>query len=216
MPVHHLRAVANSLRIARVNCFRLTAILTTLLLVSGCHWSSSNNQRVSQPNVALASTSREWAVRIEKPGLPNLRRVSEDLFAGGEPTTEGFRQLKAMGVKTVINLRFFHDDGRRIAGTDLAYEEIPMNTWHTEDEDVVRFLKLLANRNRAPFFVYCRHGADRSGLLCAVYRIVIQGWTKNEAIAEMTQGGFGFHGIWQNLIDYLRKLDLEKIKRQIQ
>lgn len=216
MLVHHLRAVANSLTIARVNSFRLTAILTAMLLVSGCEWFSANDQRVSQPDGTLEAPSREWAVRIEKSGLPNLRRVSEDLFAGGEPTAEGFRQLKVMGVKTVINLRFFHDDGKRITGTDLAYEEIPMNTWHAEDEDVVRFLKLLANRDRAPFFIYCRHGADRSGLLCAVYRIVIQGWTKDEAISEMTQGGFGFHGVWQNLIDYLRKLDVEKMKRQIQ
>lgn len=30
----------------------------------------------------------------------------------------------------------------------------------------------------------------------------------------MTQGGFEFHGIWQNLVDYLRKLDVEKLKRQ--
>jgi protein tyrosine phosphatase (PTP) superfamily phosphohydrolase (DUF442 family) len=200
---------------ARVNSVRLTAILTTMLLVSGCDWLSVNDQRVSQLNGATAALSREWAVRIERSGLPNLRRVSDDLYAGGEPTEEGFRQLKAMGVKTVINLRFFHDDGKRIAGADLAYEEIPMNTWHAEDEDVVCFLKLLANRDRAPFFIYCRHGADRSGLLCAVYRIVIQGWTKDEAIAEMTQGGFGFHGVWQNLVDYLRKLDVEKMKRQI-
>ena len=192
------------------------AILIVPLLVSGCQWRSVNDPRVPQSNVTVAAPSRERAVRIEKSGLPNFRRISDDLCAGGEPTVEGFRQLKAMGVKTVINLRFFHKNSEKISSTGLAYEEIPMNTWHAEDEDVIRFLKLLADRNRSPFFVYCQHGADRTGLLCAVYRIVIQGWTKDEAIAEMTQGGFGFHGIWQNLVDYLRKLDVEKLKRQLQ
>jgi hypothetical protein len=47
----------------------------------------------------------------------------------------------------------------------------------------------------------------------AGYRIVIQGWTKEEAIAEMTDGGFGFHSIWSNLVDYLRELDVARLKR---
>jgi protein tyrosine/serine phosphatase len=161
-------------------------------------------------------SSRGWAVRIEKAGLPNLHRISNDLYGGGQPTAEGFRQLKTMGVKTVINLRFFHRGREKIAGTNLAYEEVPMNVWHAEDEDAARFLKLLEDRNRAPFYFYCHLGSDRSGLMCAVYRIIIQGWTKDEAIAEMTQGGFGFHGVFQNLVDYLRKLDVENLKRQIQ
>jgi len=191
----------------------VTVILIATLLVSGCQSLSVNERRVPQPNPTSAVPSRVWAVPLEKPGLPNLRRVSDDFYGGGQPTAEGFRQLKAMGVKTVINLRFFHNDRDKIAGMDLAYEEIPMNAWHAEDEDAVRFLKLLADRNRAPFFVHCRDGADRTGLLGAVYRIVIQGWTKDEAIAEMTQGGFGFHGIWADLVDYLRQLDVEKLKQ---
>ena len=28
----------------------------------------------------------------------------------------------------------------------------------------------------------------------------------------MTRGGFGFHAIWENLEDYVRELDIEKIK----
>jgi len=159
--------------------------------------------------------SHEWAVSIEKPGLRNLHRISEDLYGGGQPTAEGFRELKAMGVKTVISLRFFHRNRKEIVGTDLVYEEVPMNVWHAEDEDAARFLKLLADRNRAPFYFYCHLGADRTGLMCAVYRIVIQGWTKDEAIAEMTRGGFGFHAVFPNLVHYLRKLDVEKLKRQI-
>jgi len=191
-----------------------TLILVATLLISGCRSTSADERQAPQPNVPLSSSSRVWAVRIEKPGLPNLHRVSGDLYRGAQPTAEGFRQLKAMSVKTIINLRFFYDDREKFAGTDLAYEEIWMNAWHAEDEDVIRFLKLVSDRSRAPFFIHCQHGADRTGMMCAVYCIVIQGWTKDEAIAEMTQGGFGFHGIWQNLIEYVRNLDVKKLKRQ--
>jgi hypothetical protein len=30
----------------------------------------------------------------------------------------------------------------------------------------------------------------------------------------MTHGGFGFHPIWGNLVDYLRNLDVERLKRE--
>jgi len=59
-----------------------------------------------------------------------------------------------------------------------------------------------------------QYGADRTGTMCAIYRIAIEAWTKEEAVAEMTRGGFGYHGIWKNLVDYIQDLDIEKIKRK--
>jgi len=49
-------------------------------------------------------------------------------------------------------------------------------------------------------------------MMCAVYRIVVQGWTKDAAIKEMTGGGFGLHAVWQNRVEYVRQLNVEKIK----
>jgi hypothetical protein len=49
--------------------------------------------------------------------------------------------------------------------------------------------------------------------MCAVYRIAVQDWTRDEAIEEMTKGGFGHHAIWKNLVDFIRTLDVEQIKR---
>ena len=161
-----------------------------------------------------SATKRARATPIEKPGLPNLHRVSDDLYRGAQPTAEGIRQLKAMGIRTVINQRSLHSDRDEIGKTALAYEHIPMETWDPEGKDVVRFLKLVADKDRTPVFVHCQHGADRTGTMCAIYRMAVQGWTKEEAIDEMTNGGFGFHKIWQNLVRYVRNLDVEHIKKQ--
>ena len=49
--------------------------------------------------------------------------------------------------------------------------------------------------------------------MCTLYRIVVEGWTKEEAIREMTQGGFGFHEIWENLSDWVQKLDIDAITK---
>jgi tyrosine-protein phosphatase SIW14 len=167
-----------------------------------------NNQRQAE----TIHAQNKWAERIELPGLPNLHKVSDDLYRGAQPTAEGMKQLKKLGIKTVVNLRSLHSDHNAIKDTELAYEHINMTTWNTEDKDVIRFLQIVTDSNRTPVFVHCQHGADRTGTMCAIYRITIQGWSKNEAVEEMTKGGFGFHSIWQNLPDYVHKLDVEEIK----
>jgi protein tyrosine/serine phosphatase len=122
------------------------------------------------------------------------------------------RQLEKLGITTIINLRMFHSDRDEIAGTNLSYEHINMPAWHPQDDDVIHFLRIVTDPNRTPVFVHCRHGADRTGTMCAVYRIVAQGWSKSEAIEEMKKGGFGFNPLWVNLPHYIRKLDVDKIK----
>jgi tyrosine-protein phosphatase SIW14 len=171
----------------------------------------SNNQRQSQ----TTNAQEKWAERIELPGLPNLHKVSDDLYRGAQPTAEGMKQLEKLGVKTVINLRSMHSDRSKIKDTALTYEHINMTTWNAEDKDVIRFLQIVTDSSRTPVFVHCQHGADRTGTMCAIYRIAVQGWSKDEAIEEMTKGGFGFHSIWQNLPNYVRKLDIEEIKRNV-
>jgi protein tyrosine/serine phosphatase len=192
--------------------------------VVACQWrGETTDPRVSPSPVAGASgPSREstatahsrWAQPIDRPGLPNLHQVSPALYRGAQPTAAGLAELKKMGVKTDINLRSFHSDHDMLGDTGLAYGQVPMKTWHLENEDIVRFLKLATDPVNQPVFVHCQHGADRTGVACAVFRIVVQGWSKDRAIDEMTHGGFGFHPIWQNLVDYIRNLDVEQVRRQ--
>jgi tyrosine-protein phosphatase SIW14 len=171
----------------------------------------ASNERDSK---AAATAERKWAQRLEVPGVRNLHKVSEELYRGAQPSSEGMRQLKRLGIKTVVNLRSFHSDREEIGETGLSYEHIHMKTWHPEEKEVVRFLKIVSDPNRAPAFVHCQRGADRTGTMCAIYRIAVQGWGREEAIEEMTKGGFGFYSGWQNLINYIRELDIEEIKSQ--
>jgi protein tyrosine phosphatase (PTP) superfamily phosphohydrolase (DUF442 family) len=156
----------------------------------------------------------KWAQPIRMEGVPNLHKVSESLYRSAQPTAEGMRNLKKMGVETIVNLRSFHTDRDEIGNTGLAYEHIYMKAWHPEEEDIVRFLQIVTHPKKSPVLVHCQHGADRTGAMCAVYRIAIQGWSKEEAVKEMTEGGFGFHGVWANIAPWIDKLDIGKIKRQ--
>jgi protein tyrosine/serine phosphatase len=159
----------------------------------------------------------QWAEPIAgRPGLSNLHRVTPRLYRGAQPLDEGFAELKAMGVDTVVNLRSLHSDRDHTQALGLGYVHIRENAWHLEDEDVIAFLRAVTNPKNGTIFVHCQHGADRTGTMIAAYRIVVQGWRKRAAIREMTEGGYGFHAIWKNLVTYVRQLDVPKIKRALQ
>jgi protein tyrosine phosphatase (PTP) superfamily phosphohydrolase (DUF442 family) len=165
-------------------------------------------------SIPIADRPETWAQPVELEGVPNLYRISGELYRGDQPTPQGMQNLKKLGLKTIINLRSLHSDRDETIAAGFAYEPISMKPWNPEEEDVVRFLKIATDPKRTPVLVHCKHGADRTGTMIAVYRIAVQGWSKNEAIREMTQGGFGFHPIWSLLPIWVQALDIGRIKRQ--
>jgi protein tyrosine/serine phosphatase len=154
-----------------------------------------------------------WATQVEMPGVQNLYKITDNLYRSQQPTEAGFKALKKnLGIKTVINLRAFHSDKEKLSGLGLLNEALSVKTWHIEDEDVVKVLSILRKKENGPFLIHCQHGADRTGLMSAMYRIVEQGWTKEDAITEMVNGGYGFHAMWSNIIQYIKQADVKKIK----
>ena len=135
---------------------------------------------VEQPAAETAPSAARpaaWAEPIEMTGVPNLHKVSDALYRSAQPTAEGMRNLKELGVKTIINLRSFHSDRGEIGETGLGYEHIYMKAWHPEEKEVVRFLQLVTDPDRTPVLVHCMHGADRTGVLSAVYRVAAVSYT---------------------------------------
>lgn len=191
------------------------AVVTLIAGIPACRYApriplgTNNNTRLTD-GVATST----WAEPMDERGLPNLHKVSDDLYRGAQPTAEGVEQLKALGVKTIISLRS-SDTGKGLPiPSEIAYERIPMTAWRPNDPDVVRFLQIVADESRLPAFVHCRRGADRTGMMVAIYRIAVQGWEKEQAIVEMTRGGFRFNSGWQNLVRYIRDLDVEAIRQE--
>ncbi len=165
------------------------------------------------PGPGSALWQHAWAERLEVPGVGNLHRVSEDLYRGEQPDPEGFEALAGMGIRTVVNLRTGDDDVELLEGLGLGYEHIPMEADAFSDADVARFLGVVADRERLPAFVHCLHGADRTGLVVGAYRVVVQGWSREEAVAEMTGGGFGYHRVWKKPVAWLETFDVDDVRQ---
>jgi protein tyrosine/serine phosphatase len=180
---------------------RLCTVLFLLFAAGLCHADEA------------AQRPAQWAQKVGVPGVQNLYKITDNLYRSRQPSRKGMKALKKhLGIKTVINLRAFHSDKRTARSQGLFNEELSVKTWHIEDEDVIKVLSLLRKREKGPFLIHCQHGADRTGLMSAMYRIVEQGWTKDEAVSEMVSGGYGFHPMWSNIITYINQVDVNKIK----
>lgn len=156
-----------------------------------------------------------WAQELSIPGVENLHRVSPNLYRSEQIEPQGAKSLEQLGIKTVVSLRSFHSDREKLRGTSLRYERISFETWNPESDEFRRFLKIATDPGKTPVLVHCWHGSDRTGAMCAAYRVVVQGWSKKEAIREMREGGYGHHKIWKNLQRWIWDLDVEMIRRHL-
>lgn len=153
------------------------------------------------------------APRDDLPGLSNFARVSDSLYRGAQPDATGFRTLKSLGIKTVVNLRSAHSDRPLLAGLGMGYVEIPSHAWSPKTEVVAEVLAIARDPANQPVFVHCQHGADRTGYTVASYRIVEQAWDKPSALAELRT--FRFHGIWGSIPSFLEQLDVARVREVV-
>ncbi len=102
-----------------------------------------------------------------------------------------------MGVKTIINLRGANQNTKaaeaeaRDAG--IAYFNIPMHDLRRpNDEQIARVLAIINAPENWPVLIHCKRGSDRTGTVVAIYRIVNDGWSAREAVAEAERLGMSW------------------------
>ena len=171
------------------------------------------------PGLSQSQRPADWAVPVAVPGAPNLHRVSKGFYRTAQPSAEGFGQLQKLGIRTVISLRQTVDDIPLAAGMPLNLHRVPMKSRHVAEQNqakVVEALHLLYQGLKVgPVLVHCHHGADRTGLICALYRVLSQGWTREAALDELIHGGYGYHPIWANIPRYIQQADLAALRARI-
>jgi protein tyrosine/serine phosphatase len=156
-----------------------------------------------------------WAVPVAADFVSNFYQVDSGLYRCAQPDKKAFAELSKRGIATVVNLRYFETDKQKAKNTDLQLFHIKMRASQCKDDEIVAALRLIKNR-QGSIVIHCKHGADRTGLVIALYRIVFQGWSKQAAIEEMEKGGYNFHAVFSNIAQYIMDLDVENIKLKIE
>src|SRR5262245_15385271 len=124
-------------------------------------------------------------------GVSRFYEVHTGFYRGGQPTPEGFEQLKAMGVRTIINLRVDGSENRIVESLGMKYVHIPIpmpliqRPWQRiPDASIKQFMDIVQDPSNHPIFVHCRRGADRTGAMVGLYRVVVQKWEGQKAYDE--------------------------------
>jgi len=132
-------------------------------------------------------------------GLPNFHPVAPGIWRGAAPTDAGLKQLKAMGVKTIVDLRIAPKTVKKESITARAlgfrWINLPMGSDPPTPKEVSTLLATLKTAPASPVFVHCQHGADRTGCMLGIYRVTQQGWAFPRAYAEMRRDGFNPHWV---------------------
>ncbi|MCP1473731.1 protein tyrosine/serine phosphatase [Pseudomonas sp. EB276 TE3739] len=151
----------------------------------------------------------EWAQPVE--ARFNLFRMSPTLYRSALPSRGAVPLLNHLHVVTVINF-LPEADSDWLSDPAIKQVQLPYRTNHVDDSDVLKALRSIQSAEAdGPVLMHCKHGSDRTGLMAAMYRVVVQGWSKEQALKEMTEGGFGDSQHFHDSVRYVMQADVDRL-----
>lgn len=170
-------------------------------------------------SVAVASAENrpaDWSKPVASRSLHNLYQVTPELYRSAQPNVSSMRELKALGIRSIISLRSYHSDAPVFKHDGLVLVRCPMHAGSLTRVDLIKALQAITDAPK-PVLLHCWHGSDRTGTVIAAYRMVWQNWPAAKAIAELRNGGYGFHEVYFNHIkELLEGLDPAAIRKELE
>ena len=133
------------------------------------------------------------AAAQEVPPIRNFLKVTPDFCTGGQPRVQHFAQLKADGVRAVLNLRQptehrADEEREAVEQAGLKYFNVPVNFQEPSAAAVDEFLRLTDDPANRPMFIHCT-AAVRVGALWMIRRVLRDGMTFDAALEEARKVG---------------------------
>lgn len=111
------------------------------------------------------------------------------------------RAVRDLGIRTVVNLRDGVSDPDRAEedfckSNGLRFVRIPQTSWlggqrvAPATAGLEQFLDLLREPANHPILIHCYRGVHRTGGYVAIYRMEVEGWSNEQAVAEMMACGY--------------------------
>jgi tyrosine-protein phosphatase SIW14 len=139
--------------------------------------------------------------------IDNFGQVSAGLYRGAQPEGHDYTDLRAIGIKMIVNLTSDDADANERAMAESAgmkYVQIPMTT-HTPPTatQLDQFLQIVNDPANQPVYVHCVGGRHRTGVMTAAYRMAHDAWTADRAFNEMKEYKFGADFLHSEFKDFV-------------
>src|SRR3989442_2563353 len=152
--------------------------------------------------VVLAVAGGAIAKRHSDPAFSNIHirnfgKMDARFYRGAQPDESDYKDLKALGIKTVIDLQDSPTsyEKRDVEALGMRYVNIPMSdSSYPKQESINAFLKLVNDPSTGKFFAHCAGGRHRTGVVGAIYRFTVDHWNYDQAYAEMKD--YDFYTRW--------------------
>lgn len=187
-----------------------TPVISAFFFLMGALGILASAAQAAETAVSASSRPSEWAQPVEQ--RYNLFQMSPTLYRSGLPDTQVGPVLDQLKIGTVINF-LPEPDSKWMPAGNITQVQLPFRTNHVDDEDVLSTLRAIQSaEQKGPVLMHCKHGLDRTGLMAAMYRIVVQGWSKEQALDEMRNGGFGDQKMLKHGTAYIQQVDVEALR----
>lgn len=160
----------------------------------------------------VAANDNTTSVRIK-----NFGQMDGRFYRGAQPGKKDYKDLAALGIKTIIDLREDPEPYEQplVESLGMKYLNIPMiGKKYPTPEATEAFMKAVNNPATGKFFVHCAGGRHRTGAMGAVYRFQVYDWNFDQAYKEMKQYDFytrfGHQAFRDFVEDYYTKAQINK------
>lgn len=161
-----------------------------------------------------ASCGGPALVPVHRPGLVNACWLTDTVLSGAQPEGDAaFRELAALGVKTVISVDGARPDaeaagrhGLRTVHLPIGYDGVPIG----RAKELAKAILELPG----PIYIHCHHGQHRSPAAATVACVVAGRMTNDQAVEAMRTLGTGpqYQGLWDSARE-ARPMDIDALRR---
>jgi tyrosine-protein phosphatase SIW14 len=161
---------------------------------------------ISTPAQIAPIGARATTMTIQ--GVPNAGSVTGTLYRGAQPHDSAYADLQKLGMGIVVDLRGesgeVSAEQRSVESLGMKFVNLPWSGAGLPSRDeLLTFFTLLRDNPDTKIFLHCQYGADRTGVMIALYRIAVDHWTPEQAITEMKE--FHYHSFMlPHLARYVR------------
>ena len=140
-------------------------------------------------------------------------QVSPTLTRGSRQDEAGIAALGKSGFKSMIDLTLegTHDNPAAANAGMKSYNIPILDNSHPTNAQMKQYLDIVTSPANQPAYVHCEAGKGRTGIAVAVYRMAVQHWTLDQAMAEAQKFGVSLPNQEQYLQQFSADLAAGKI-----